>query len=108
MNMIKTLALAVLTPTLAKAVSEGYEWMCEKFGCEDDPKPPIKRKSPDRSLLSVEQKQFVRKEFRSYLTNRKTTSGVSIKNTEELTTYFNQKFNCNKSRSVYAKIWKVK
>lgn len=111
MKMLKTLALAVLTPTLIKAAEEGYEWVCKQFGeCEDiSPKTKkVIRKSPDTYRLVPQQKTFIRREFRSYLKDKKTTSGIPIQNTDELAAYFNTKFSCHKSRSTYAKIWKVK
>ena len=108
MKMIKTLALAVLTPTLIKAASEGYEWVCIKFSSKDEPVKPV-RKKVDITKLSIIQVDFIRTEFKFWSTNNKyAKDGNTYKNQHEFTAYLNKRTGLNKSRTFYQSIWKNK
>lgn len=101
--MIKTALIAIFTPTLIKAVSEGYDWMCEAFGCEDE----LEAKRPDRTILNAGMRKRINAEYRFYLKNRTTVNGLKLHNLQDLTNYLNDELGLNKSKSTYANVWRL-
>jgi len=104
MKMLKTIALTVITPTLIKAVEDGYSWACKQF--EDEPEAEVLEPSCTRFTTSMRLR--IVNEHNKYLRTHKNSEGTLMANKVELKNYLNKTFRMNKSLSSYARVWNKK
>lgn len=99
--IVKTL-IAAVTVALPKLIEEGIDYF------KDEPKEPVKegRKTMDRTKFSKGEIAFIKKNYKCWLKNKQSTSGLPCATQSALVTFLNKELYVSKSISTYRRIWK--